>query len=130
MPRTLDSDLMPFTKLLGLKVTSAEPDRIVAELQVRDDVCTTGNILHGGAIMTMADSLGAIAAYMNIPETAKATTTIESKTNFMRAAPNGSLVIGECVPMHVGRRTSVWQTTLRNSQGKLIAVVTQTQMVL
>ena len=130
MTRTLDSDLMPFTKLLGLKVTSAEPDRIVAELLVREDICTTGNILHGGAVMTMADSLGAIGAYMNIPDTAKATTTIESKTNFMRAAPNGSLVTGECVPLHVGRRTSVWQTTLRNDDNKTIAVITQTQMVL
>ena len=80
--------------------------------------------------MTIADSLGAIGAYMNIPEEAKATTTIESKTNFMRAAPLDSKVIAECIPLHVGRRTSVWQTTLRNEEGKTIAVVTQSQMVL
>ncbi|MFT7221579.1 MAG: 1,4-dihydroxy-2-naphthoyl-CoA hydrolase [Candidatus Azotimanducaceae bacterium] len=130
MTRTLDSDLMPFSKLLGVKVTSAEPDCIKAELLVRDDICTTGGIMHGGAIMAMADSMGAIGAYMNIPDTAKATTTIESKTNFMRAAPNRSTVTGECVPLHVGRRTSVWQTTLRNGDGKTIAIITQTQMVL
>jgi len=130
MTRTLDSDLMPFSKLMGVKVTSAEPDCIKAELKVRDDICTTGGIMHGGAIMAMADSMGAIGAYMNIPDTAKATTTIESKTNFMRAAPRGSTVTGECVPLHVGRRTSVWQTTLRNSDSKTIAVITQTQMVL
>ena len=128
--KTLDPDLMPFTKSLGLQITSAEKDRIVAELTVRKELCTTGKIMHGGAIMATADSLGAIAAYMNIPEGAKATTTIESKTNFMRAAPLNSRVIAETTPLHVGRRTSVWQTTLRNDAGKTIAVVTQSQMVL
>lgn len=130
MTRTLDPSLMPFTHLVGLKVTEAEPDRIVGEVTVRQELCTTGRIMHGGAVMTIADSLGAIGAYMNIPEEAKATTTIESKTNFMRAAPLDSKVIAECVPLHVGRRTSVWQTTLRNEEGKTIAVVTQSQMVL
>lgn len=128
--KTLDPDMMPFARLLGLKVTSAEKDRIVGEVTVEPDLCTTGRIMHGGAIMAMADTLGAIGAYMNIPDEAKATTTIESKTNFMRAAPKASRVIGECVPMHVGRRTSVWQTTLRNEEGKTLAIVTQTQMVL
>lgn len=121
---------MPFTKQLGLKLIEAEKDRIVGELTVKEDLCTTGQIMHGGAIMTVADSLGAIGAFMNLPEGSKATTTIESKTNFMRAAPVGSKVIGECIPLHVGRRTSVWQTTLRNEAGKTIAIVSQSQMVL
>ena len=121
---------MPFTRLMGLEVTSQEKARIVGRLSVREDLCTTGRIMHGGAIMAMADALGAIGAYLNIPEGAKATTTIESKTNFMRAAPLDSVVRGECTPLHVGRRTSVWQTILRNEEHKTIAVITQTQMVL
>ena len=76
---------MPFTRLMGLVVTSQEKDRIVGNISVREDLCTTGKIMHGGAVMAMADALGAIGAYLNIPEGAKATTTIESKTNFMRA---------------------------------------------
>jgi uncharacterized protein (TIGR00369 family) len=126
----LDPDLMPFTRKLGLTVTSNEKDKVVAELTVTEDVCTTGRIMHGGAIMAFADSLGAIGAYLNLPEGAKVTTTIESKTNFMRAAPLGSKVVAECVPVHLGRRMSVWQTTLRNDGGKTIAMVTQSQMVL
>lgn len=86
--------------------------------------------MHGGAIMAMADSMGAIGAYMNIPYTAKATTTIESKTNFMRAVPNRSTVTGECVPLDVSPRASAWQTTLRNSDSETIAIITQTQIVL
>lgn len=126
----LDPDLMPFTRKLGLTVTRSEKDKVVAELTVTEDVCTTGRIMHGGAIMAFADSLGAIGAYLNLPEGAKATTTIESKTNFMRAAPFGSKVTAECVPVHLGRRMSVWQTTLTNDAGKTIAMVTQSQMVL
>ena len=128
--KQLEPAMMPFTRLMGLEVTSQEKDRIVGRISVREDLCTTGRIMHGGAVMAMADALGAIGAYLNIPEGAKATTTIESKTNFMRAAPFDSVVTGECTPLHVGRRTSVWQTTLRNEEHKTIAVVTQTQMVL
>ena len=128
--KQLEPAMMPFTRLMGLEVRSQEKDRIVGRISVREDLCTTGRIMHGGAVMAMADALGAIGAYLNIPEGAKATTTIESKTNFMRAAPLDSIVTGECTPLHVGRRTSVWQTTLRNEEHKTIAVVTQTQMVL
>jgi uncharacterized protein (TIGR00369 family) len=128
--KQLEPAMMPFTRLMGLEVTSQEKDRIVGRISVREDLCTTGRIMHGGAVMAMADALGAIGAYLNIPEGAKATTTIESKTNFMRAAPLDSIVTRECTPLHVGRRTSVWQTTLRNEEHKTIAVVTQTQMVL
>ena len=126
----LDPDLMPFTRKLGLTVTRSEKDKVAAELTVTEDICTTGRIMHGGAIMAFADSLGAIGAYLNLPEGAKATTTIESKTNFMRAAPIGSKVTAECVPVHLGRRMSVWQTTLTNDAGKTIAMVTQSQLVL
>ena len=128
--KQLEPSMMPFSRLMGLEVTSQEKELIVGEISVREDLCTTGKIMHGGAIMAMADGLGAIGAYLNMPATAKATTTIESKTNFLRAAPLNSVVIGECRPLHTGRTTSVWQTTLRNSQQKLIAIVTQTQLVL
>jgi len=127
---TLQVDMMPFSRVLGLELTSSEKDRIVGELTVTDSLCTTGRIMHGGAVMSVADTLGAIGAFLNLPEGHKTTTTIESKTNFLRAAPLDSKVIAECLPMHVGRRMSVWQTTLRNEEGKSIAVVTQTQMVL
>lgn len=128
--KQLEPDMMPFTHLMGVEVTSQEKGRIIGIISVREELCTTGGIMHGGAVMAMADALGAIGAFLNIPENAKATTTIESKTNFMRAAPLGSIVTGECMPLHIGRRTSVWQTTLRNEEQKTIAVVTQTQMVL
>ena len=128
--KQLEPDMMPFTHLMGVDVTSQEKGRVIGRISVREELCTTGGIMHGGAVMAMADALAAIGAYLNIPEGAKATTTIESKTNFMRAAPLGSIVTGECMPLHVGRRTSVWQTTLRNEEDKTIAVVTQTQMVL
>ena len=128
--KKLEPEMMPFSRLMGLEVTSQEKDRIIGRIKVREELCTTGKIMHGGALMAMADALGAIGAFLNIPEGAKATTTIESKTNFMRAAPLDSIVAAECAPLHVGRRTSVWQTTLRNEENKTIAVVTQTQMVL
>jgi uncharacterized protein (TIGR00369 family) len=119
----------PFPKLMGVEVLSAEPKRITARLVVRPDLCTTGNILHGGAIMAFADSLGGIAAFLNLPEGA-GTTTVESKTNFFAAAKVGETVTAETTPLHVGRRTSVWQTRLSRADGKLVALVTQTQLVL
>ena len=127
---SLQPDMMPFSRILGLELISSDKDRIVAELTVTESLCTTGRIMHGGAVMSVADTLGAIGAFLNLPEGHKTTTTIESKTNFLRAAPLDSKLIAECLPMHVGRRLSVWQTTLRNEVGKSIGVVTQTQMVL
>ena len=123
-------DMMPFSSSLGLNMIQSEKDAVVAELVVNEALCTTGRIMHGGAVMAVADTLGAIGAFLNLPEGHKTTTTIESKTNFLRSAPRDSKVVAECVPLHVGRRMSVWQTTLRNEEGKSIAVVTQTQMVL
>jgi uncharacterized protein (TIGR00369 family) len=121
---------MPFAEHLGIEVTEASADKVVATLTVRPELCTTGARLHGGVIMAFADNLGAIAAYLNLPEASSATTTIESKTNFVGAAKLGEQITGETSPVHVGRRTSVWQTQIRTATGKKVAVVTQTQLVL
>ncbi|HUJ02903.1 MAG TPA: PaaI family thioesterase [Rhizomicrobium sp.] len=119
----------PFPRLMGMEVIEAGKERVRGRLAVRPDLCTAGHILHGGAIMAFADSLGAIGAFLNLPEGA-GTTTIESKTNFIGAAKEGSLVLAEATPIHIGRRSSVWQTKITREDGKLVAIVTQTQMVL
>lgn len=124
------ANAMPFSRLMGVEVTSAEKDRIVGTLNVRPDLCTSGKIMHGGAIMAFADALGAIGAFMNLPEGANGTTTIESKTNFLGAAPEGDTVTGETTPVQRGKRLSVWQTRITRSDGRLVALVTQSQMVL
>lgn len=118
-----------FPGLLGIELLEVAPERVVASMQVRSDMCTTGDVLHGGAIMAFADTLGGVATFVNLPKGAR-TTTIESKTNFLGAAPLGSRVTGECTPFHRGRTTMVWQTLIKSDSGKLCAVVTQTQMVL
>jgi uncharacterized protein (TIGR00369 family) len=115
--------------LMGLELTDASPDKVVATLAVRQDLCTIGDNLHGGAIMAFADTLGAIAAILNMPQGSR-TTTIESKTNFIGGAALGTRVIGESVPVHRGRTTVVCQTTVKSEAGKLVALVTQTQLVI
>ncbi len=125
---TNPADAMPFSRLMGVKVTNASPDSIRGELLVRDDLCTTGGILHGGAIMAFADALGAIGAFLTLPPGANGTTTVESKTNFLGAAPAGSLVHGETTPVKVGKTLSVWQTHLSLADGRPVALVVQTQM--
>jgi len=120
---------LPFAELLGIEFVSAAPERVVAELAVRDELCTRPAVMHGGAIMAFADTLGAAGTILNLPEGA-GTTTIESKTNFVAAAPLGTRLIGEATPVHRGRRTMVWQTRISTPDGKLVALVTQTQMVL
>ena len=115
--------------LLGIEFADVTPDKVVAQLAVRKDLCTLGDNLHGGAIMAFADTLGAVAAILNMPQGAR-TTTIESKTNFIGGAPLGTRVIGEAVPVHKGRTTVVCQTTIRSEAGKLVALVTQTQLVI
>ena len=115
--------------LIGIEFTDVAPEKVIARLTVRKDLCTIGDNLHGGAIMAFADTLGAVAAILNMPEGAR-TTTIESKTNFIRGAPLGSQVVGESVPVHKGRSTVVCQTTVRSEAGKLVALVTQTQLVI
>jgi uncharacterized protein (TIGR00369 family) len=115
--------------LLGIEFTDVTPDRVVAGLLVRKDLCTVGDSLHGGAIMAFADTLGAVAAVLNMPGGAR-TTTIESKTNFIGGAPVGTRVVGESIPVHKGRTTVVCQTTVRSEAAKLVALVTQTQLVI
>lgn len=124
------ADAMPFAGLVGVQVDEATPQRIRAHLLVREDLCTTGAILHGGAIMAFADALGAIAAFLTLPEGARGTTTIESKTNFLGSAPLGATVLAETTPVKIGRTLSVWQTRLALDGGRDVALVTQTQLVL
>ena len=118
-----------FAGLLGIKFLEASPERLVAEITVRDDLCTVPTIMHGGAIMAFADTLGGVATSMNLPQGA-GTTTIESKTNFFAPGRTGEVVRGECVALHRGKRTLVWQTRVTSPAGKLLALVTQTQIVL
>lgn len=120
---------LPFADLLGITYSSVTKDEVVAELVVREELCTRPAILHGGAVMALADTVGAVATVVNLPE-GKGTTTIESKTNFFRPAPAGTRVRAICTPLHRGQRTMVWQTRIETEDGKLVAAVTQTQMVL
>jgi uncharacterized protein (TIGR00369 family) len=115
--------------LMGIQVSEATTERVVATMKVRPDLCTTGNVLHGGAIMAFADTLGAVGTFQNLPPGTR-TTTIDSATKFIGGAPVGSTVTGECTAFHKGRTTMVWQTLVRSESGKLCAVVTQTQLVL
>ena len=105
---------MPFSDLMGVEIVTREKDRVVGRMLVREDLCTAGGILHGGAYMAFADALGAIGGVLNL----------------LRGAPVGSTVTGEATPLHIGRRSSVWQTRITNAEGKLMALVTQTQMTI
>lgn len=118
-----------FPGLMGVELVEVSPDRVTATLRVRPDLCTTGESMHGGAFMAFADTLGGVATFVNLPPGAR-TTTIESSTKFLRGAPLGSTVTAECTPFHKGRTTMVWQTLVRSAEGKLCAVVTQTQLVI
>jgi uncharacterized protein (TIGR00369 family) len=122
-------EMLPFAELLGIEFVNAWPDKVVAEMTVREDLCTRPAVLHGGAIMAFADTLGATGTILNLKEGA-GTTTIESKTNFIAPAPVGTRVTGEATPLHRGRRTMIWQTRVTTSEGRLVALVTQTQLVL
>ena len=125
----LNAEMLPFAALLGIEFVHAAPDRIAARMTVRDDLCTRPAVLHGGAMMAFADTLGAAGTLVNLPAGA-GTTTIESKTNFFAPAPSGSDILGEATPLHRGRRTMVWQTRVSDADGRLLALVTQTQLVL
>src|SRR3954465_12336186 len=126
----ISSMKMPFAELKGVKFTEASKDRVVAKMLVRPDLCTLNHTIHGGAVMALADSVGAAATVINLPDDAKGTTTLESKTNFVGGAKEGTPVVATATPVHRGRRTQVWQTRLETADGKLVAVVTQTQLVL
>jgi len=123
------ADPLPFARLLGLELVTVTPDRVEALLQVREDLCTRPAVLHGGAVMALADTLGAIATVANLAE-GTTTTTIESKTNFFAAIPVGDTARAECTPLHRGRTTMVWQTRITRSNGRVAALVIQTQLVL
>lgn len=119
----------PFADFLGLKVTHVSAEKVTAELPVREELNNRFNIMHGGAIMALADNLGGTATSANL-KPGQSTTTIESKTNFFAAIPIGDVAYAECTPLHRGRSTMVWQTKITRGDGRLCALVTQTQMVL
>jgi 1,4-dihydroxy-2-naphthoyl-CoA hydrolase len=116
--------------LMGVTVTELTAERVVATMTVRPDLCTSGGILHGGALMAFADTLGAVGTVANLPRAGKRTTTTDSSTKFIGGAKAGSVVTGVCVALHRGRTTMVWQTTVRSAEGRLCGVVTQTQLVM
>ena len=118
---------MPFSDLMGVEIVERDKARVVGRLSVREDLCTAGGIRHGGAFMAFADALGAVGGFLNLPPGAR-TTTLESKTNVLGSAKVGTTVTGEATPLHIGRRSSVWQTRITNEDGKLLALVLQTQM--
>jgi 1,4-dihydroxy-2-naphthoyl-CoA hydrolase len=125
----LTSRKLAFAELMGIVFVSADKDRVVAELEVTPKLCTRPTTIHGGALMAFADTLGASGTILNLPE-GFSTTTLESKTNFIAGAPIGTRLIGETTPVHRGRRTQVWTTRIATAEGRLVAIVTQTQMVL
>ena len=122
-------DPLPFAKLMGITVVSMTPELVIGELKVHKELCTRPDVLHGGAYMAFADTIGAVATVANLKE-GEGTTTIESKTNFFAAVPLGDTARAECAPLHKGRSTMVWQTKITRGDGRLCAIVTQTQMVL
>lgn len=120
---------MPFAETLGLEVVAASPEEVRARLPWEERLCTAGGILHGGALMSLADAAGAYCAFLNLPEGSTGTATIESKTNFFRAVREGH-VVAASRPLHRGRTTIVVETDLHDADGKHVARVTQTQAVL
>ncbi len=123
------NEAMPFGVLLGVELDAAAPEEVRGGLEWSPERCTAGGVLHGGALMGLADSLGGLCAYLNLPDGATATATVESKTNFFRGVRSGR-VVGVARPLHVGRTFIVVQTDLRDDEGRHIAQVTQTQAVL
>ena len=127
--RILHDNQLPLARLMGITFTHADPDRVVGTMEVRPDLCTLGDRIHGGALMALADTVGAGATFVNMPEGAT-TTTLESKTNFLASAPVGALLTAEATPVHKGRTTQVWQTRITTPEGRLAALVTQTQLIM
>lgn len=122
-------DQPPFSVLLGIRILSVSPDEVVAEMPVTLDLSNRNGVLHGGAIMSFADNVGGTATMMNLPE-GTTTTTVESKTNFLRPIRIGDIARATSIPLHKGRTMMVWQTSITRGDGKLAAVVTQTQLVM
>jgi len=132
---TVPSDLpdllsvIPFARTLGMSVKRDEPDQVLVSLAWHERLCTSGGVLHGGVIMSLADTAGAICAFRNLPAEAVGTTTVESKTNFLRAVTRGH-VEALAKPVHAGRTLIVVETDVRDDQDRLVARVSQTQVVL
>lgn len=127
--KKLTANMLPFAKHLGIEFISADKTSVAAKMQVRPELCTRPDVLHGGAIMAFADTLGAGATILNLRD-GSWTTTIESKTNFIAPAHVGTTVTGEATPVHVGRKTMIWQTRISSQDDKLVALVTQTQLII
>ncbi|HEY7230107.1 MAG TPA: PaaI family thioesterase [Pseudolabrys sp.] len=119
----------PFAEFIGMKITHVSAERVTAELVAREELNNRFGIMHGGALMALADNLGGTATTANL-KPGQSTATIESKTNFFAAVPIGDIAKAECTPLHRGRTTMVWQTRITRSDGKLCALVTQTQLVM
>jgi len=119
----------PFAQFLGMKITHVSPQRVTAELVAREELNNRFGIMHGGAVMALADNIGGTATMANL-KPGQSTTTIESKTNFFAAIPIGDVAYAECTALHRGRTTMVWQTRVTRGDGRLCALVTQTQLVL
>src|SRR6202451_2658530 len=125
-----DAELQPpFANFMGMKVTHVSKDKVEAEIFVREELNNRFGAMHGGAIMALADNLGGTATFANLPEGGR-TATIESKTNFFAPIPIGDTARAECTPLHRGRTTMVWQTRITRNDGRLCALVTQTQIVI
>lgn len=122
-------DQPAFAKFLGLRIVEVTPERVVAELPMRDELVNRFGVMHGGAVMALADNLGGTATTANL-QAGQRTTTIESKTNFFASVPVGDVARAECTPLHRGRTTMVWQTRITRGDGRLCAIVTQTQLVI
>ena len=120
---------MPFARLLGIQIVEISPEQVVAKAEWKTDYCTSNGVMHGGYLMSIADTVGAMCSGQHLPENSF-TTTIESKTNFSRALKSGGKIIGECTPLHKGRTTMVWQTRVYDENKKLAAQIIQTQIVL
>ena len=120
---------MPFSDFLGVELIEVTPERVVARMKVRPELCTRPAVLHGGAVMALADTLGGVATVANLAA-GQWTTTIESKTNFLAAVPEGETATAECTALHRGKTTMVWQTKISREDGRIAAYVTQTQLVL
>ena len=119
----------PFAEFMGMKITHLSRDKITAEIVVREELNNRFGAMHGGAVMALADNLGGTATFANLPEGGR-TATIESKTNFFAPIPVGDTARAECTPLHRGRTTMVWQTKITRSDGRLAAMVIQTQIVI
>jgi 1,4-dihydroxy-2-naphthoyl-CoA hydrolase len=129
-PTELIRSTMPFCAALGMSASEISPERVVLHLGWRGDLCTSNDVLHGGVVMALADSAGAVAAFLNLPDGAVGTSTIESKTNFLGAVGEGDALTATATPLHTGRSTVVVETEMRTDAGRLIAKTTQTQSVL